>query len=329
VHLMRRVDINQIAVGDKNGNGISDRLEYVRFGADDASQAALRPYGIVTGDNTINFWRNDGTSEYNSIQSQINSRFGRGSQFQASYTWSDLKANDPLNDSAGSIQPVAITDLSNQSLDRGRAAANREHVFNSSLVWHAPTFEDRGKLFSTVFGDWSIGGIVFYASGVPLTVFAGGVPGLAGGISGTGYTGNERPIRVSGQPCRAKGGRKEQWLNPRAWTLVGYQLGTTNQMSKRGECDGPDFFEVDLSFYKNIRFASRLDGQLRIEVFNITNETNFVAVNTTLNPISVTLDGPTGSATRITAEELPLNFGQAQATRDPRQVQVGIKLFFD
>jgi len=328
-HLMRRGDINQVPFGDVNRNGISDRLEYVHCGADDACQAALRPYGVVTGDNTINFWRNDGNSEYNSIQTQLNSRFGRGSQFQASYTWSKLDANDPLNDSAGSIQPVAITDLSNLGLDRGRAAANREHVFNSSVVWHAPAFDNRGSVFRTILGDWSIGGIVFYASGVPLTVFTGEVPGVAGGPAGTGYLGNQRPIRVAGQPCKAKGGRKEQWLNPRGWTLVGYNLGTTNQMSERGECDGPDFFEVDLSFYKNIRFGKHLDGQFRIEVFNVTNETNFTNVNTTLAPISVTLDGPSGSATRITGEEIPLTFGQATGTRDPRQIQLGIKIFFD
>ena len=332
VHLMRRVDINQVRVGDRNGNGISDRLEYIHCGDSNDCQAALRPYGIVTGDNTINFWRNDGTSEYKSLQTQLNSRFGRGSQFQASYTWSQLDANDPLNDSAGSIQPVAITDLSNLGLDKGRAAANREHVFNSSVVWHAPSFENRGKAFSTIFGNWSIGGIVFYASGVPLTVFNGAVPGVPGGPAGTGYEGNQRPLRVAGQPCHAKGGRKEQILNPRGWTLVGYQLGTTNQMSERGECDGPDFFEVDLSFYKNIRFGGRLDGQFRLEIFNVTNETNFIGVNTSLNPVSVTHDGQNGeisSATRITGERLPLNFGQATGTRDPRQIQLGIKLFFD
>ena len=329
-HLMRRVDINQVGVGDNNHNGVSDRLEYVHCGTDDACQAALRPYGVVTGDNTINFWRNDGTSDYKSIQTQLNSRFGRGSQFQASYTWSELDADDPLNDSAGSIQPVAITDLSNQGLDRGRAAANREHVFNTSLVWHAPSFENKSPVFRHLLGNWSIGGIVFYASGVPLTVYTGEVPGVAGGPAGTGYVGNQRPIRVPGQPCRAKGGRKEQWLNPRGWTLVGYNLGTTNQMSERGECDGPDFFEVDLSFYKNISFFKRLDGQLRFEIFNVTNEVNFINVNTTMAPISVTTDtGDPATATRITAEQIPLTFGQAQGTRDPRQVQIGIKLFFD
>jgi len=330
VHLMRRVDINQVPAGDTNHNGITDRLEYVRCGTgNDGCQGALRPYGIVTGDNTINFWKNDGRSDYKSIQTQLTSRFGRGSQFQVSYTWSDLEANDALTDSAGSIQPVAITDLSNPGLDWGKAGIHRKHVLNSSLVWHAPDFENKGRALSALLGGWSLGGVVSYATGVPLTIYTGTIPGIDGGLAGTGYAANQRPIRVAGQSCRAHGGRKEQWLNPRAYTLVGYQLGSTNQMASRGDCEGPDFFQVDLMFYKNVRFANRINGQLRFEVFNVTNRDNFIFVDTTMDPISVTFDGSVDQATRVVGEEIPLNFGQATATRDPRQVQVGIKLFFD
>jgi hypothetical protein len=332
VHLMRRRDINQVPAGDLNGNGIPDRVDYINCGAGDAAnpcQAALRPFGVVTGDNTINFWTNDGSSEYQALQTQLTSRFGRGSQFQVSYTWSELESNDPLNDSSGSIQPVALTDLSNTGLDWGRALTNREHVFNSSLVWHAPDFEQRGDLFGSIFGDWTIGGIVSYASGVPLTVYTGAIPGTDGGPAGTGYLNNQRAIRVPGQPCKAKGGPKEQWLNPNAFTLVGYQLGTTSQMSRRGDCEGPDFFQVDLMLFKNIRLANRINGQLRFEVFNLTNQDNFVFVDTTLDPISIQYDAPIGGATRIVGEQLPTSFGQATATRDPRQFQIGVKLFFD
>jgi hypothetical protein len=333
---MRRVDINQVPAGDQNHNGTSDRLEYVHCGADAACQAALRPFGVF-GNNTINFWRNNGTSKYKSLQTQLNSRFGRGSQFQVSYTWSDLTADDPLTDSSGGIFNGAMTDLNNPGLDRGKAGIHRKHVVNSSLVWHAPSFENRGRFVSSVLGDWSLGGVMFYATGVPLTIYTGGVSGIAGGLAGTGYEGNQRPIRVPGQSCRAHGGRKEQWLNPNAWTITGYQLGTTGQMAKRGECEGPSFFEVDLSFYKDIRLGGKLNSQLRIEVFNVTNETNFINVNTTLSPTDVRYNNvdashPNGdptTATSVLSSKVPLTFGQAQAVRDPRQIQIGFKLFFN
>jgi len=47
-----------------------------------------------------------------------------------------------------------------------------------------------------------------------------------------------------------------------------------------------------------------------------------------MNPLSISLDAPIGSATRITGSELPASFGQASAVRDPRQAQFGIKLIF-
>jgi len=62
----------------------------------------------------------------------------------------------------------------------------------------------------------------------------------------------------------------------------------------------------------------------------VFNNTNFSSQNIVriMNPVSVTLDAPTASATRITNAALPLNFGQATLTRDPRQAQFGFKLLF-
>jgi hypothetical protein len=197
------------------------------------------------------------------------------------------------------------------------------------VIWNAPTFENRGGLAQTLLGGWAVGGIVSYASGVALTVYTGGLPGIAGGVAGTGYIDNQRPLRVPGQSCRASGGPKEQWLNPRAYTLVGYRLGTTDRMADRGDCEGPDFFQADVMLYKNIQFGSRLRGQLRFEVFNITDRVNFTNVETVMRPISVTLDAPLGQATTIVGEQIPVNFGQATRTRDPREFQIGIKLFID
>jgi hypothetical protein len=329
-HLVRRVDVNQVAAGDRNSNGVADRLEYIRLGDDNAAQSQLRPFGSgIIGDNPLNFWRNDGRSEYHALQTQLISRFGRSSQVQVSYTYSDFEANDPLNDSSGSNFAGSITDRNDLDLDWGKAALNREHVFNTSLIWNAPTFENRGGVAQALLGGWAIGGIVSYASGVALTVYTGALPGIAGGVAGTGYIGNQRPMRVPGQDCKASGGLKQQWLNPRAYTLVGYQLGTTNQMARRGDCEGPDFFQADLMLYKNVDFGSRFRGQLRFEMFNVTDRVNFTGVNTTMNPLSVTLDAPLGQASTIVGEQLPANFGQAAGTRDPREFQVGVKLFFD
>jgi hypothetical protein len=326
VHLVRRVDINQVPAGDANGNGVSDRLDYVRCGADAACQGALRPFSEF-GDNTINFWRNDGKSEYESLQTQLTSRFGRGSQFQVSYTWSDLKANDPLTDSGAGPFAGSITDLSQPGLDFGHAQIHRDHILNSSLVHHLPSFENRGGALEALFGNWSVGTILQYASGQALTVYTGTIPGIGDGGSGTGFTANQRPNRVPGEPCRAQSGPKEQWLNPNAWTLDGFQLGTIGNAG-RGECEGPDFFQVDLALYKAFPIGNKVEGQFRIEVFNVFNRDNFITVDNQLDVTSATLDAPVTEASTITDFVVPATFGQASTTRLPRQIQLGLKLSF-
>lgn len=122
---------------------------------------------------------------------------------------------------------------------------------------------------------------------------------------------------AAGEPCRATGGRKEQWLNPRAFTLDGFELGTFGNAG-RGICEGPG----------EHRLGSRLRAQLRFEVFNVFNRTQFLNVDSTLDPIGVTLDAPLESATRVIGSEIPLSFGQATKARDPRQAQFGVKLIF-
>src|SRR5206468_4814002 len=94
---------------------------------------------------------------------------------------------------------------------------------------------------------------------------------------------------VEGQPCHATGGPPEQILNPAAWTLVGFQLGTFGN-SGRGVCEGPNFKQVDASLYKNIKLGPRVKAQLRFEVFNVFNRVNFVSVSNSLSSTSATLD---------------------------------------
>jgi len=195
-------------------------------------------------------------------------------------------------------------------------------------VYYLPTLDNANGFVRALFGNWSIGGIVQYASGQPITVYAIDLPGVPGsGFAGTGVDDNNRPIRVDGVNCNGSG---SQIINPAAFTLAGLRLGDTSQMADRGACEGPDFFQIDLSFYKNIRITDRLEGQFRIEIFNLTDRVNYIAssVENNIRPTSVTLDGDLANATMIVDAEFQGDFGQARAARDPRQIQLGFKLFF-
>ena len=317
-HLTRRSDANYVPSGDNNGNGVPDRLEFTQAGEDVGLRGSLRRFGVF-GNSSINYWLSNGISEYDSIQTQYTQRFGRGSQFQASYTWASFKANDPLNDAGAGISTSAITDPENPQLDWGYAGLHRDHVFNANVIHNLPTLESASPLAKALLGDWQVSGIVQYSSGQALTVFFPYEDANA-----TGYAQNLRPLRT-GASC---GGSGLQVINPDAYTLVGLQLGTLGD-GRRGECEGADFFQVDFSLTKNIRITDRLTGQFRFEVFNLTNRDNFVGINSAFAPSSITYDSANlAERTTITGYTLPNNFGQAQAARDPRQIQVGFKLLF-
>ncbi len=320
-HLVRKGDINQVPSADLNGNGLSDRIDFLLGGGD--GDGSVRPY-FTGGANRILYWQNDGISEYDGLQTQFTSRFGRGSQFQASYTYSKFKANDSLTSSSAGEENTQITDYENPGLDWGYAGGHRDHIFNASLVHNLPSFEGQGGFKEHFLGNWAIGSVVQYASGTPITVFLIDIPGLGnGGFAGTGYDDNNRPIQVG--PCGGGGGT--QIINPNAFTLTGLRLGDTSQMADRGSCEGPDFFQVDLSFYKNIKLGNRLNAQFRIEIFNVLNEDNFIAssVENNIRPQNVTFDTTNGT---ITGGDIQDNFGQASGVRDPRQIQLGLKLLF-
>jgi len=321
-------DANQVAPGDTNGNGIDDRLDFARAGSDTGIQAEVRPYSAF-GNKNIWIWGHEGESKYHALQTQFISRFGRGSQFQASYTWSKSTGTVPLDDSGGAGADNSVSDLKNRQLDWGPTKMNRPHIFNASLVLMLPTFENKSGFVKHALGDWEVAGIAAASSGQSITVYAQTPPGLAS-LNGTGYTGNQRPMRVAGISCRASGGNKEQILDPAAFTFNGYQIGTTGD-SGRGVCEGPRYFQVDLSLYKNINLGKRVKAQVRFEMFNIFNHVNFLqgSVNNSFQPVTAEYDtGDPATATTITGFTIPVGFGQATNTRDARQAQFGIKLTF-
>jgi hypothetical protein len=321
--LLTSADINQVAPGDINSNGVEDRLEYART---TPGTGAVRPFGSAFGDKRITFWTHGGESMYHSMQTQVVSRFG-ASQAQISYTLSRSRGNVPLDNSSGNLAADETRlDQSNPASDEGYTNTDRRHVFNAALVLVGSPMDGESAMKRALLGGWEVATIVQASSGQALNVYVGAVPGLSG-VSGTGYTDNQRPNMVPGVDCRADDpDNPEQILNPAAFTLEGFQLGTIGN-APRGACHGPGLLQTDLAFYKSLRTGGRTQVQLRFEIFNVFNRLNFLSQNlvNTMNIQSVTLD-PT--RTTITAFTPGGNFGQATRTRDARQMQFGVKILF-
>jgi Carboxypeptidase regulatory-like domain len=316
-NLLRTIDPNQVPT--------ENRLAYAR-----TQNALLRPFGAAFGDRDIAFWTHDGESSYNSLQTQLVSRLGRGSQVQVSYTLARSRANLSLTDSGqGLSQNTSALDLANPDSDWGRPDVGRTHIFNASLVWMLPSLEGSSALRRGLLGDWELASIVGGATGQPFTAYTGNIPGLNSGPSGLGYDNNQRPNRT-GESCKPSGGADHQIVNPGAYTLDGFQLGSIGT-AERGDCTGPGYFQVDLALYKNFRLPNGVRFQFRWDIFNLFNNTNFRfdGMDVQMDPSSAVFDTGSGAtANTITSATIPTNFGQATRVRDPRQMQLGFKIIW-
>jgi hypothetical protein len=346
--IMRNTTVEVAYVGSKgldlfgqtNLNEVlpQNRLAYAQTG-----NAALRPLNGIEGigDSNVALWQHNRNSIYHSLQTAFVSRFGHGSQVSLAYTWSKLLANTGVAnaDGPGLSGNNAYVDSTQPNLERARGGNDKTHVFSGSVILALPTLDGKSGFAKNVFGDWELAAIVQAGTGYPMTVATGGVPGLSGNgstPSGTGSGVNlSHPNVVADQPCHLSGADPTQWLNPAAWTLNGYQIGT-NGNSGRNTCNGPGSFESDVSIYKNIKLGGRVKLQLRAEVYNVFNTTNFLGNSLTnggqisfYNPGNVVFNTGSGStATKINSATPAGNFGQLTAATDPRTAQLGIRLMF-
>jgi hypothetical protein len=321
-------------LGQTNLNEIApqNRLAFSQTG-----DPTLRPlFGIAGIGGNIGLLTRDRDSMYHSLQAQLVSRFGSGSILSVAYTLSKATANTGLGnaDGPGMSQRNAYTDSTQPQLDESRTAIDRRHVFSASVVWALPKFEDQPGAKKNILGNWEFSSIVQASSGYPYTIFLGQVPGLSGdgNLTGVGYAGVQRPDRVPGQPCRAEGGLETQWFNPNAWTINNHAIGT-NGTAERHECDGPGYFRVDAALTKTINLGKKVQLQLRAEMFNVFNRTNFLSsdgnVQTNWTPENPVFDtGSATTATRVISATPAGGFGQLNRAADPRQMQLGIRLSF-
>jgi len=327
-------DVNQVLPGSTVA---------AAFAANGNAVNAFRPYSNY---GSIYQFERNGRGDYDSMQVLFRTRFTEKSQLQFAYTFSKSKADFGLNDSSGGTSSFAVLDRNNRDLDFAESDINRPHIFVANFIYNLPSFKDQNPVVEAFLGGWELASIIQVTSGTSLTpnlnatsiqslgnpnAFPAGITGLGSGVQ------NQRPIRVENVPCRLNTA-KGVFLNPDAWTLVGYKIGET--VPKKTTCEGPRTQNVDFSVYKNFApgwltgsfFGEAARMQLRFEFFNAFNTPQFGgglptiyfdgAVDCGGNPCS-----PTNNT--ITAfNGANGNFGIANNTRGGREIQYAFKFYF-
>ncbi len=269
--------------------------------------ATRRPYPNFTNVYINSVW--EGYSSYNAGNVKLEHR-SHSLVLQTVYTWA--KSLDDKSAAAG-IGDAAIgwqgfMDNHNPRLDYGRSDFDVDHRLVSSFVYELPF--GRGKRFGgglnravdVAFGGWQVNGVVTFQRGFPYSVFAADPGGVLNVIFGSGNRADLVGDPNSGPQTI------DHWFNTDAFTQPAPFLYGG---SSRNLLRGPGLNNWDLSLFKNMKFTERLNLQLRLEAFNAFNHPQFN------NP-------PSNAGNNINDPQ----YGHITSARDPREVQLGVKMIF-
>jgi len=328
-HLVNFADENQVPA--------ASRVTYAETPAG-SSANSLRPFGGGSW-GTIPFYEWEAESNYDALQALFRTRL-KGVDAQFAYTWGHSLGNTDITDSSGGQNNQnSFLDSSNPRGDYGNSSINRPHIFVGNIVYNLPALTGHNGFLRYALGSWELASILSYASGPSLTVFAGS-SGAPGGLIGDGFSNSERPDRVAGVSCRASGSGPLQWLNPGAFTLDHYALGSY-PTSSRGVCLGPGIAQTDFSVAKNFKATERVNIKFSLDFFNLFNKAQFRAdsIGTTLSSGGTLCDAasPCAGYANDTIKWIPAGqpgaqvqggFGLIGSDRGPREIQYGLRIEF-
>jgi hypothetical protein len=327
IHLTSQQDLNQVPYSSWIQSAFTSG----------SAQNAFRPAGNF---GFIGEFAREGHATYNALQTLFKWQTGNYSTFQAAYTWSHSIGNVELDNSSGSVNQEAWLLNSNPNLDKGSTNINRPNIFVFNEVLNLPKLAGQNAFVQAVGGNWSVNSIGTVQSGTSLSVFSNGASGVGGStlssLTGSGFSNPNRPL-LSGIPCNSGPGLGgDQILNPAAFTLVGYALGTVPAgIAQRGTCFGPHTINFDMQFSKSWYIKERVRVKFAMDMFNIFNHANFNGTN---------LEGTGFSASNLVCGSAPCsptnnivtgqtgnpnaNFGQANAVHPGRELQYSMKFTF-
>jgi hypothetical protein len=248
----------------------------------------------------------------------MNERFSNSLTAGLAFTWSKSLTDMPVDRGQG---PQDSYDF---AANYGPSTLNTPYIFVANYVWQLPIFKEQRGFVGHVLGGWELSGITTVESGQSINIFQGTDPfqcvAVAGGCAAGTYPGG---IGLTAAGYSSVGlilpdavapisypKTIAQWFNTSSFAPAVGHFGS----SSIAPILGPGMQIWDMTLMKNIGFGERVHLQLRLEAFNAFNHTSFASY----------FNGSPGISNNINSS----NFGQVLDAHDPRNVQIGAKLYF-
>jgi hypothetical protein len=228
-------------------------------------------------------WAPLGNTWYDALHLNVTQRQWHGLDLTAAFTWQkELALGSGGNPAAGGGPTNNVFDREAQ---KGLAANSQPFIFVTSFNYRTPRADN--KWIGRLLGDWTVGGLLRYASGQLIPV-----PGSQNQLNSLIFQ-TTRMNRVPGVPlflkdpnCHCIDPRADFVLNPAAWTDA-----------------APGTFGTGAAFYDDYRWQRQLTEnmsvgrrfsitgrtffEIRAEFFNVFNRTSLVIpTNFNNNPLS-------------------------------------------
>ncbi len=286
------------------------------FGGATITQAqAIRPFPYVGGITVQS--PHQGNSIYHSLLVSAEKRFSKGFTLLASYTFAKLISDSIYNGlnfigSEGGNEFGYQNGLYNRRAERAEDPSNVPHRLVVSGLFELPIgngkkLDFKNGVANNILGNWQLNTITTIVQGTP-TVVRGANNGLANRPDWIGS------LELPSGFTDANPQRGVQWFNPAAFVNPAlYTFGNTPRAISQFR--NPGAVIIDLSVFKNFVITERLKLQFRAEAFNAPNHVNLGSPNTSFGA------GPGGTNNNDA-------FGRITGSRDPRNMQLGLKLIF-
>jgi hypothetical protein len=248
-----------------------------------------------------------GNSSYNALQLVVQRRMATSLTVSSNVTWA--KSLDTVSSNANGVlygPQNTVSDPFNLKAYRGLSDFDVPYGVATSAVYQLPTLKSNTFVLKHVLSRWMATAIWTWQGGTPFGIYSGVDNSLTG--EGRDYADRVPGVSPKLNPDRSHGQLLQEYFNPAAFQQNA--MGTFGN-SGRNTLRAPGFDNVDFSVMKMIPLKSEQRYlTIRGEFFNIMNTPHFGA--------------PNGAA--ATGGLTTPNLGQIVSARDPRIVQLAMKL---
>jgi hypothetical protein len=241
------------------------------LGPNDQGQRPYPLFHSISSGNNGSGGTNNGVSNYNSLQTEVNQRLSRGLEFNANYVWAHMLTSIDSSGWGSSSGNDFYQRPYNVAANYGASNFDIRNAFKTAVLYELPfgkgrQFLSNNTLLDEAIGGWQVAPTIVWTSGSPFNVTMSSNNSFdqtGNGQQFPNQVGNPNPSHRS----------INQWYNPAAFAQPA--PGTYGN-TRRNNLYGPSFFLMNAAIGKTFHIPWENIGlEIRASAVNVLNHPIF------------------------------------------------------